>query len=454
MTGGILGVNVNEIVDGIMKYKRKGLEGLTRKESIYEYQKAAYTDFKARLKEFETAFSSFQSILNKNHYKTESANESILSVAVNSNDIATGEYEVSVTQLAKAHKISSQAYASKTDALGLSSDLNIEIQGNVMSINLAVDDSLETIQNKINNSADNPGVRASVLKVTGAGGDDEYVLMLNSENTGEDYSLNLTGLAVTDLDISNEITAAQNAEFTLNNFSVVRNSNLVNDLIDGVSLNLNGALGDTSFRIMIDKESEQEALQNQFQTFIDKYNKLMEMTSAHKADSFLRDSTYSIIQKQLQHLMSGSYGEGDVHQLLELGTKTMRSGIQTNEEGVEYAVTGRLEFDSTRFKQLLNDDIESVRSLFNDSSTGLAAAFKETTHALEEETIFTRETIINRQLHDIQDRIFAEEDRLESIRASLIKQYTAVEKIVSKYEMLGNFLDMQLDHLFNSKGKK
>ena len=77
------------------------------------------------------------------------------------------------------------------------------------------------------------GVNAQVVKVS----DGNYTLVVNSES-GSGNALSITGHAsINTSDYSSvQQVAAQDASFEYNGLTITRESNTVNDLIDGVSL--------------------------------------------------------------------------------------------------------------------------------------------------------------------------------------------------------------------------
>lgn len=454
MIGGISGVDIQDLVDGLMVYQRQGLVRMNQQQDVLSYQKSSYTELRKFLTAFQTSFMDFQTRLNHHSYKAESLDENIVSVAASGGKLASGTYDINVSQVASAHQVASSGFSEGASPLALDGDLTIEVAGNSMTLNVSANDSLESIRDKINSDPLNPGVTASILKVSAAGGGDEYRLVFTSEKTGSANSISVSGVVAADLDLSNELRAAQNAIFTFNGFSVERDSNHVTDLMDGLSFHLNGKLGSTTISIKEDNVEQVGQLKEQFRKIIEDYNQIMEFLARNKAHPSLRDSTYSIVQNALQSIMRNSYGSGSgsLQALFELGVSTDKARVDSIEvkdrEGkpkqIEYAVTGLLRLDDELFDTVFTGNIDAVRSMFNDDGGFIKAAADISAH-LETETIVNRETIIDEQSRRFSDRIFREENRLQSVRAGLVAQYTQVEKIISNYEMMGNFLEKQLD---------
>ncbi len=447
------GIDVRAIVDGLMEYQSRGLDRMNEKKGLYQYQQKAYTELKNRFTDFHNKLESFQSILNKNHYKSQSSDENIVSVATTSDTVASGQYQLDVSQLAQAHKISSAAMTTNSEALMLTGDLVIETNGKTLTLNLSETDTLSTIRDNINHSENNPGVTASILKVTAADGSDEYRLLLSADETGVDHAMTLSGTGAAGLDLTHELSAPSNAKFTMNGFQIERSSNNISDVLDGVSFHLNGQTGQANITISSDIENEEAVISDGFQSIIDAYNGVMDLLSQNQSQSLLRDSTYGLIQLHMKNAISDQYGDGTVNRLLDIGVKTARAEVTTNQEGKEYAVTGKLDLDKETFSQMIKSNLDDVRSLFNSTNDGLVKALDKTIDDIENHAISNREKIIGQQTRQIDNSIYKEEARLMEVREHLINQYKSVEEIISRYDAIGNFLDQQLS-LYKPPGKK
>lgn len=452
MAGGISGIDVQSIVDRLMKFQTQGLNALNKQKSIYQSQQQGYTNLVNLLNEFQTQFNSFQTILNQNQYAIQSSNTSVASVALTSDQVPPGQYSLNVTQVATANQISSGAFTSDTTALNLSGNVDIAIGSNTLSLALNTTDTLQDISNNINSSLNNPGVTANILKATASNGSDEYYLVLTSDNTGTNYAMTISGSGSTALNLTNVLTAAQNAIFTFDGFNVVRDSNTVSDVIDGITFNINGT-GSATFTITSDIQNQVTTVTTALQSMVSAYNDVMDLISLNQSESILRDGTYPLVQSALETLMYGAYGDGSIHHLFDLGITTASSTLKTNDENNPYVVTGVFNFDTVQFGQVLQDNLGDVRSFFNSLSDGLSISLDNAISNIEDNTISVRTKIIDQETRYIDDKIYQEQIRLDSLRQQLTKQYTAVEKIVIKYEAIGNFLDQQLS-IFQSSIKK
>ena len=126
---------------------------------------------------------------------TDSANydaDDLLSVATDT-DASPGSYAIEIKNLAKAQKLSSNPFTSQSSALGNAYAGDFIINGGVITI--AATDTLNDVASSINNAntgTDPSGVTANIVTY----GDNDYRLVLTSDDTGEDGISVLNGSSI------------------------------------------------------------------------------------------------------------------------------------------------------------------------------------------------------------------------------------------------------------------
>ncbi len=441
------GLDVQALVDGLMQAQNRGLNQLNNNKNILTYQQTAYSQLKDSLNSFETNISNLATLLNKKIYKVSSGDEAIASAVTSSGSVAPGLYDLNITQLAKAQQLSSAGFSAKDVALSISGDLTITVNGNQLTLAVDASNTLEQLRDYINNSNNNPGVTASILNVSDGLGGNEYRLMLSANETGLNHTITMGGTALGGLGLTNQISAAQNAQFTLNGFPVERGSNLISDVLDGVSFHLNGQLGATQITIESDIDNEETAIHTAINSMIDSYNNIVETLSKNQGLKNLRDNTYSLIQLSLKRTMDASFANGGINTLLDLGIKLDSPKTETNEDGVEYVVGNRITIDSDALSKSIRGNIDGVRSLFNDTTNGVIKRLETTISDIEDKTIFNRDQMINQQKNYFDRQINNEETRLSEIRQRLVSKYSALDTFLARYSQISSFLEQQLDAL-------
>lgn len=139
--------------------------------------------------------------------------------------------------------------------------------GVTRTVTTTADTSLGALRDLINNDAGNPGLSASILEYE-VDADHKYHLVLSGDNTGSDYTITveaattLSGFAPGSFE---ETMAAQDSQIRVDGYPsadwIERSSNSISDVIEGVTLNLNGT-GTASVTLARDTGQLGQDLQN------------------------------------------------------------------------------------------------------------------------------------------------------------------------------------------------
>ncbi len=178
--------------------------------------------------------------------RTATVGDSTIASATATPSAVTGQYSIAVQNLATAASLSSAPNLGGAAAVVGTGTLQISMGGVLDSISIdSTSSTLQGIAAAINGSAGNPGVTASILTTS-----DGARLVLTGTKTGATDGILVTqsggdgGLAALVYDPANNLTtltqtqAAQNANFTVNDYPATSASNQVTSVISGVTLNL------------------------------------------------------------------------------------------------------------------------------------------------------------------------------------------------------------------------
>ncbi len=263
-----------------------------------------------------------------------------------------------------------------------------------VTVNLWEGDTIEDLVTYINEDADNPGVKASLIP-SGNG----YVFQIQSTNTGKDNEVTLTGstIQLSDGDggyknlIDDEDATsgwhkleAQDAEYYLNGFEaqiLTSSSNSISGVIDGVTFDLK-MTSDTPITISVTEDMS--GIQDAVEEWVGSVNKiftmLQELTkvssdsvsistdtddyeSTDLGSTFTGNSTIRMFKSRLNELISGSasglVSSSNSYSLLsEVGITTCAT------QGSEW---GLLTIDYDKLSSAISANPESVVSLFAGS---------------------------------------------------------------------------------------
>jgi len=176
------------------------------------------------------------------------------------NSALTGSHTLEVVQTALAHKLGSANFTSLTDDLGTASggaagSISGDFTINGVTVDVFASDTLKDLRDRINNAnngSNATGVSASIVSVNAS----EHVLVLTADETGTDIVLadpNTTGVLASlgissdgGTTFSNQLQAAQTAQFYADGLLDTSNTRYESDLLDSASLQL-GSTGTLSF---------------------------------------------------------------------------------------------------------------------------------------------------------------------------------------------------------------
>ena len=316
--------------------------------------------------------------------------------------VAEQTVRLSVSQLAQVDSYQSKGFTSRSDTLtGISSDQSLTLSVGDKSVDIKVGPSttLENIINQINDGAGDV-LKASIVNT---GGENGYKMILQSKESGEknqikfsvkgdkadgakqvlkELGFNATEKEVIDdqgkitgynLEINTADTSAggkqlqkaQDAKFNFNGIDITRSSNSVDDLIVGVTFNLNnvdeknsttGALKESVITIGKDTDAVVKSLKSMVTAYNDLISNITTATSYDRendvAGTLNGMSEITGIKRKLQNLFESSNSDG---------MSLQNFGFSFTEKGV-------LSVDESKLKDAINKDYEGFKSFFTNST--------------------------------------------------------------------------------------
>jgi flagellar hook-associated protein 2 len=335
--------------------------------------------------------------------------------------------------------------------------------------------TLAGILSDINKNAE-AGVTAYYDSVT-----DKIVIKSKGYGVGAEVSIqnlegNLFGAGGA-LQIDDGVSYGKNSEIELNGVVISKNSNKFT--IEGISFNLKETSNET---VVINVARDTQGALDAIKSFVDEYNKVIEAINGklyeerfrgyppltdeqkeamsdkevelweQKARSGLlrNDPVLSSIVSQMRTLMYQQVeGTGSVYSTLS------SIGIKTK----DYKEFGKLHIDENRLREALNNDLEGVVSLFNqssevDSQRGLAVRLYDVVNSgitrLSDKAGSSTSLInydnsyIGKRIRDMDKRIESMEEYLFQLEDRYWRQFTAMEKALNEMYSQSMWLSQQL----------
>ena len=438
--GGI-NLDVQGLVAQLMEIEARPLQRLQAKESEYESQLSAFGRLKSALSAFQTSMGNLSSLDKFEKYKvstTESDSDRSFTAKVDS-EAASGVFSIDVLNLARANKFGSTT-AFTDNSSPITSNANLDISDGTDSFSIDINGkSLAQIRDDINSAAESNdvGVSASIIRE----GSNAFQLVLTASETGlaNKIAVTSTGDAVTQLNLSEKQTALDASVLVDNAYTITSASNSIEDAISGISLNL---LKQSTSAADLTIERDIDAVKESIGHFVSAFNTLHSTINALKKNGLEGDSILNSILSSVRNEFNSSAGLGSFNFLSEIG-------ITSN------AKTGDLELDSDRLENAVALDYEAISQLFANDNKGIAFRLEEKMddYLSFDGLIKTREEGLRSRIDYNGDAQFRMEYRLEQIEGRLLKQFSALDSIISQSNATSSYLSQQLANLpgFTSK---
>ncbi|HYF93934.1 MAG TPA: flagellar filament capping protein FliD [Symbiobacteriaceae bacterium] len=376
--GGLIsGMSTEDIIAQIMDVERLKVTKQEMKKTALQAKQSAW-------REVETSLTTLRSKLDTIRFSSlfESRKATLTDDDVATVTVASGAtltvHTLAVTTLAQAHVVATNSTMSSPNA-----KLNDTLPGaagtfdiNGETITVTATDTLNSLRDQINNNSD-IGVTADVVKVE-VGGVDKYRLVLTADDKGLANQVtfsNDSGSAVAlglwdGATISNELAAATDASFELDNVTYTgRSSNVVDDILPGLTITLTEG-GGASTTITVEQDAA--AVSSAVKGWVDAVNSTLTMLadktkydSEEKTAGILQgDALARRIQTAIRGFMSNKVAglPTDLNQMSHVGITSGKWGTD------DY---GKILFDSAEFEEKLLEDPEGVARVFGALRTNV-----------------------------------------------------------------------------------
>ena len=415
-------IDVASIVNQLMTVDSQPMTQLQNQQSGIQSRITALNTVQSAVSTFQSAIQGLTSLSQYQSYNATSSSSAVSATATAS--ATPGNYSVSVSQLAQAQTIASAGQTSDSSAIGSGATTTLTFNfgavsggtltngvysgatftpsGTSKSVTInSSNDTLSGIASAIN--AAGIGVTATIVN---NGSSSPYQLVLtgpsgvsNSMQIGVSGDATLAGLlsynpaGTQDL---TQVTAAQNAQLTVNGIALTQSSNTVSNAIQGVTFNLNGT---TTSAATVSVAQNTTAVTNAVSSLVSAYNALNTSiqgvasynSTSKTAGPLFGDPMVNNIQTQLNSVLNSSVS----------GTTTVYDTLASI--GVTFQQDGSLALNTAQLNAALSANPSDVASLFatvgkaTDSLiqyTGSSASTQPGTYAVNVTQVATQGTLV------------------------------------------------------------
>ncbi len=379
--------------------------------------------------------------------KTLSGSENAFSFTATA-DAEIEQYDIETLSVAKAHSVAGNRVDDTTAELGQTGSFTLSVADVDITVDVEATDSLQGISEAINQAAqdwaseNDQGVPLTSELV-------DNTLVLTSGTTGTAAAISATDDSGTVLEsmgildgtgaFSRELQAASDAKIKLDGLEITRSSNTIDDVIDGVTLEVNG-IGEAKVDVTLDAEKAVESIKS----MVEAYNTTLDWINTRLTESTVDDAE-SETEKKWGQLHGDTLLWGCKQQMRDImgsydadmeGSYKMLSSIGLSTESTDYGKSGKLEFDESEFMEAMLNDSEGVSELVHSVATELSgyvdSMISDSTTSVGGKTVkegrlSSRIDSLETQSDEIDDRVAEWEAQLAMEKATLEARYVAME---------------------------
>ena len=453
--GGIAsGLDTNTIIGQLLAIERQPEVRALQQQHVEEARQNALRDVNTRLTNLQTAIAGLRDVSTWGDVQTVTSSDAANVGVVRTGGAAPGGYQVQVTQLARAHQVTSAALASAAN----DDELHIAVgSGTAVDVAVKDGDSLDTIAAKINGTS---GIQVYASVVSSK-------LVLSGKVTGAANTISVTADAGLDTDLGfTQSLSARDAKYTVDGGAVQSSaSNVVTAAIPGVTLTFKGVMAAAASVVVGSPGPNTDVISGKIQAFVDQYNSTVDFinsklkekkvvnptTDDDRAKGVLNaDPALGGILSQLREAVGDTFtgAAPDLNQLSLAGLSTgatVGSGTLNQD-----AIDGRLSLDTDKLSGALTDRFSEVKKLFtNITGTYASEGLAQRLDALIKPQVQTGGVLAARiagsqsTIDDLKQRQSDIETRVALRETNLRAQFTAMETALSQSQSLMSQLSGQ-----------
>lgn len=467
------GLDAESIVTKLVALEKQPADTLTSTNTKLSTQVSTWG-------KIQSAFSTLQDAAAKltqsdfwNATTATSSDSTALSVTTTSK-AKPGVYSLTVSKLAQEQYVASKAYTDKTAAVG-EGTIRIELgkytsdggtppavtfaaKAAATAVDISIgpgDNTLEKIRDRINGA--NAGVTASIvndasgsrLVMRGSSGEENaFRVSVTESGTAPGLSAlayTAESAAAPEAKQMTQTQAAQNAQATINGLSISSASNTLNEVVDGISLQLSKV---TTSPVNITVAQDTSAISKGMSDFVTAYNSVV---------STIRVQTlYDEASKTAGPLQGDATARGLLSQMRGLiGSNVAASSVfkRLSDIGLDIKTDGTMSQKSSKFNDALTQNAAELQKFFSNANTTDATqnGFAERLRLLSKQILDPASGAINNSTSTLQTMIKRNTTKIDAINnhAAIVEtrlraQYSALDTQMSKLSGLSSYVSAQL----------
>ena len=449
------GLDTASIISSLMQIEKQPQIRIQQKITQEQARQQSLKDVLAQLNTLTTAYQSLTDVGTWADVQSVVSTDDAHVSATRTAGAAAGSYAIDITNLARANQFTGTGVSAAT----ADDTIQIANSAGTTSVDVKAGDTLDVIAGKINGTTDSP-VYATVFNGS---------LVLSNKSTGVASKITSVTTGGTSGLSFGETQTALDASFKVNGTTYTRSSNVVSDVIPGLTVALKGA--ETGATITIGSPApDTDSITTKLQSFVTQYNTTLEYLlnkvngsatdangKAVPQDPLHGDAAIRGLISQLRNSFSDIFQgrPGTMQSLAQAGLSTGKatgSGSLSSD-----AIDGKLTLDSATFATALTGNFSNVKALFTNATGSYATEGigQRLSDLVKPWTASSASSgLLNLRIDSETSTISSLEKqstdwdvRLATKQQMLQMQFTAMEVALSKSQSESSWLDGQIAQL-------
>lgn len=459
------GIDVKSLAQSLVDAeKTPKKERIEAKIAKTEAKITGYSAVKYALSELKNAFAKLNDASDFSSIKASNTQPGAFGISASPSALA-GSYSIAVLQTALAQRTASSTFAARDTPLngGVAFQLNLTI-GTVPKDPINVTTTTPAgIVSAINGAK--LGVTAQLIN-TGSG---HQIVLSGDTGAANTFSMTTSGTNPTDpvstITFSQSLQTATDARFTVNGLEVTRNSNTVNDVIDGVTLELFAKTAldadNEPLAARLDLNRDTAGIKDNIKGLVEAYNDFEETLKilGDRASEVEEFGGVLAGESLLQSVRS------QVRAMITNNSSTPGTTIKAARDvGLSIDRFGKLTLDETKLDNALQNNFGEVstmfsagtnnQSIYSPAPAGLAGGAINSIEKMLLSTglIDTQSKNASTQITKYKDELTALEERMEKLMTRYMNQFSVMESIVGNSNSMRTSLKGTFESMMKSYG--
>ena len=370
--------------------------------------------------------------------------------ATTTSSARTGSNSITVSQIAREQRSVSGAFASTTASLNGGSTITLSMvigSSSTTTTSIVVNEpTLQSTVNAINNAK--LGVTAEIIDTGGTG--DNYRIQLIGA-TGAEKAFSLTS-DESSLSFSS-VQSATDANISLNGIDFTRSTNVIDDVLTGVTLTLNGTTtGAASLAINQDNTVARANIVDFVTIYNEAKRQLDELSSSSVDGPLAGDSIFRSMTRQLRNIMlnTSSTPGANLRTMSDMGISVNKIGqMEVNDNKLDAALADNFA-DVVKIFSANTDD----QSLRDGTSAGIAGDLAKLIADATDSSAYlsTQQASLKAKNADYAIDLTDLEEKMTKVEARYTSQFLAMQRIIEEMNSTSESMKSSFENLpFSNK---